>query len=245
MYPMLNALISLLAALAGLAASGLVVSRALGRRRPQLVAWSVTALGLTVSSVAMVFGCLLGFGGPLFRLAELGGALLAPAFLAVGVIVLTARHFQIRFAAWLVSISFMIVAVVVLTLDPLQNGFGKGVPRPDAHYGWLPVTLVEVTQALVVLTLVVCSALAALRAGSSAAQLQPVALAALAGVLIVAGSGGYLPGAAAVPALGAGAALVGLAALHTEQGTPYYAGGSRWERSDDHAAREARLPPLR
>ena len=217
---MVEALLALVATLAGFAASGLVIMRVREQRRPHLIAWSVTVCALTMAFLAMTAGGLAGYSEPLFRIAEFGAALLAPVSLAVGVVLLLFDLIQVRFAALLVTISFMVVATSVLLLDPIQNSFDKSFPSPDAHYHFLVAGLIiEVAQVLVVTTLVVCAAITATRVRNqdraAVEYMIPVVLVVLSGVLAVAGSGGYLPGPLAVLVLGAAVGLVGYGAIRT------------------------------
>src|SRR4051794_36834271 len=96
-WPMAGFLIALAATLGGLVSTGLLAMRTYNERRPHLVAWSVTALALSIALAAMAAGFVAGFGATLFRAVEIGGALLAPVWLAVGVIVLIAQFVQVRF----------------------------------------------------------------------------------------------------------------------------------------------------
>jgi quinol monooxygenase YgiN len=217
---MVVALIALLATLAGLAATGLLFARTFNERRPHLIAWSLAVAGLTLAVGAMAAGGLAGFSGMLFRLMEVGGALIAPVFLAVGVAELISHYVQVRFAAWLVAISYSIVAVVIALFDPVETRtFGHGIPSPSAGYSALPVTLINVAHVIVVIALAACTGVTAMRARNrdrEAYEYQlPVALAALAGVFVVAGAGGYLPGVLEVFALGAAAGLVTYSAIQT------------------------------
>jgi quinol monooxygenase YgiN len=167
-----------------------------------------------------------GFNEPLFRTAEIGGALIAPLWLAMGVIELVTQPFPVKFAARLVVVSYTIVAVVILALDPLRGDFTSTLPKPDEHYEWLPQAVIAGAHLIAVTTLVICAAVTALHArdiGPAALNvLLPVALVALAGVLIVSGTRGYLPGAAAVFAMGAAVALIWFGAgktipVHSEE----------------------------
>ena len=169
---MLEALIALLSTFGGLVASGLVLTRTFNERRPHLVAWSVTSVGLTVSFAAMGAGGLMGYSAPLFRLAEIGAALLAPTWLAVGVTVLIARLVQVRFAAWLIAISFTVVATVILTLDPTSGAFTKSFPKPSDHYSFLPPILINGAHVVMVIALVVCAVLTAIRANKQDREAQ-------------------------------------------------------------------------
>jgi quinol monooxygenase YgiN len=209
---MVNVLLAILATVAALAGTGLLVSRALNERSPYLVAWSLSLFGLSITLVAMAIGFMTGFGPALLRTMELGGALLAPVCLALGVVELISYHVQVRFAGWLFGVSYSVVVAVIVLLDPLDGKFGTSLPKPGDHYATLPVTLVSMAHVVVVLALVACAVVTALRARGQDREaggvLIPVALLALAGVLIVGGTRGLLPGPLAVLALGAAAGLI-------------------------------------
>jgi quinol monooxygenase YgiN len=211
--------IALVATLAALAGTGALLSRAAGLRRPHLFAWALTQLGLCVGLGAMSVGLLVGFNAPLFRAMEIGGALIAPVWLAMGVVEIVTRAVPVRFAARLVVVSYTIVAVVILALDPLRGTLSTDLPEADQHYEWLPQAVIAGAHLIAVTTLVICAAVTALRARdlgrAGATVLVPVALIALAGVLIVSAVQGFLPGAAGVFALGAASALIWFGAVKT------------------------------
>jgi quinol monooxygenase YgiN len=209
---MLQGFPALLATLGALAATGLLSLRAKNERLPYLIAWCLTLAGVCVALAAMTLGFLLGFRGLLFRVMEAGGALVAPVFLALGMIVLIARPVPVRFAAWLFGASFSFVAVVILLLDPLKGDFTKALPDPGRNYDALPLLLIDVAHVVAIFALVACTAVTALRASkqdkAAYALLMPVALVALAGVLVVSGTRGFLPGVVAVLALAGAAGLI-------------------------------------
>lgn len=211
--------VALIATLVALVGTGVLLSRASSRRRPHLFAWALTQFGLTAALGATAVGLLVGFSEPLFRAAEIGGALIAPLWLAMGVIELVTQPFPVKFATRLVVVSYTIVAVVILALDPLRGDFTSTMPKPDDHYEWLPQTVIAGAHLIAVATLVICAAVTAMHArdiGPAAPNvLLPVALVALAGVLIVSGTRAYLPGAAAVFAMGAASALIWFGAIRT------------------------------
>ena len=211
--------VALIATLVALVGTGVLLSRASSLRRPHLFAWALTQFGLCAALGATAVGLLVGFGEPLFRTAEIGGALIAPLWLAMGVVELVTQPFPVKFAARLVVVSYTIVAVVILALDPLRGDFTSTLPKPDQHYEWLPQAMIAGAHLIAVTTLVICAAVTALHArdiGPAAPNvLLPVALVALAGVLIVSGTRGYLPGAAGVFAMGAAAALIWFGASRT------------------------------
>jgi quinol monooxygenase YgiN len=254
--------VALLATLVALVGTGVLLSRASSQRLPHLFAWALTQFGLWAALGATAVGLLVGFSEPLFRTAEIGGALIAPLWLAMGVIELVTQPFPVKFATRLVVVSYTIVAVVILALDPLRGDFTSTLPKPDEHYEWLPQAVIAGAHLIAVTTLVICAAVTALHArdiGPAATNvLLPVALVALAGVLIVSGTRGYLPGTAAVFAMGAAAALIWFGAnrtipVHTEDyesdyGAEYDAvydappHGDRGDRGDrgDYVGEEAR-----
>jgi quinol monooxygenase YgiN len=211
--------VALIATLVALVGTGVLLSRASSWRLPHLFAWALTQFGLCAALGATAVGLLVGFNEPLFRTAEMGGALIAPLWLAMGVIELVTQPFPVKFVSRLVVVSYTIVAVVILALDPLRGDFTSALPKPDEHYEWLPQAVIAGAHLIAVTTLVICAAVTALQArdiGRAAPNvLLPVALVALAGVLIVSGTRGYLPGAAAVFAMGAAAALIWFGANRT------------------------------
>ncbi|MEV0667092.1 putative quinol monooxygenase [Actinomadura luteofluorescens] len=216
---MVDALLALLATLGALAATGLLVQRAYKDRLLYLIAWSFTQVGLTLALLSMSLGFMMGFNGAFFRVMELGAALVGPVWLALGMIELIARYVQVRFGAWLFTISYTVVAIVILILDPLKGSLGKSLPKPSATYDALPLLLVDGSHVVAVLALAGCTGvtawLASKRDREAAELLIPVALVALAGVLVVSGTRGFLPAPLAVIALGAAAGLVWYGSMRT------------------------------
>ncbi|MBA8954062.1 putative quinol monooxygenase [Actinomadura namibiensis] len=201
-------------------ATGLLVQRASKERLLYLIAWSVTLVGLSLALLALTAGFFLGFNGLLFRVAEVGAALVAPLWLALGMVELIARPVQVRFAAWLFSVSYTVVAMVILALDPFKrSAFTKGLPKPGDTYDAIPLLLIDGIHVVAVLALVACAAVTAVLASKqdreAADLLIPIALVALAGALVVGGTRGLLPGFVAVVALGGAAGLVWYGAMRT------------------------------
>lgn len=232
---MVEALLALLATLGALLATGLLVQRASKDRLLYLIAWSLTQVGLSLALVSMALGFLIGFNGPLFRVMELGAALLGPMWLALGMIELIARYVQVRFGAWLFAISYTVVAMVILMVDPTKGSFTKKLPKPGQTYDALPLLLIDGAHVVAVIALVACLVVTALLAGKqdreAAELLIPIALVGLAGVLIVSGTRGFLPGPLAVIALGGAAGLVWYGAMRT---LPVYEGDEGYD-EDDYA----------
>ncbi|HEY8478246.1 MAG TPA: antibiotic biosynthesis monooxygenase [Spirillospora sp.] len=216
---MLSALLALLAALGASVATGLLIKRAYLDRLLYLIAWSFTQVGVSLALLSMGFGFLAGFNGFLFRVVELGAALFGPLWLALGMVELIARYVQIRFGAWLFTISYTVVATVILLLDPLKGELSKDLPKPGDTYDTLPLLLIDGSHVVAVLALAGCTGFTAWLASrqdqESAELLIPIALVALAGVLVVSGTRGFLPAPLAVIALGAAAGLVWYGAMRT------------------------------
>ncbi|MEV4675326.1 MULTISPECIES: putative quinol monooxygenase [Actinomadura] len=216
---MVSALLALLATLGALAATGLLVQRAHKDRLLYLIAWSFTQVGLTLALLCMALGFMMGFNGPLFRVMELGAALIGPVWLALGMVELIARYVQVRFAGWLFAISYTVVAIVILILDPLKGSLSKSLPKPGSTYDALPLLLIDGAHVVAVVSLAACTGVTAWLASKqdqeAAELLIPVALVALAGVLVVSGTRGFLPAPLAVIALGAAVGLVWYGAMRT------------------------------
>ncbi|RKS70803.1 quinol monooxygenase YgiN [Actinomadura pelletieri DSM 43383] len=232
---MVDALLALLAALGALLATGLLISRASKERLLYLIAWSFTQVGLSLALLSMGIGFLAGFNGLFFRVMELGAALIGPLWLALGMIELIARYVQVRFAAWLFVISYTVVATVILILDPLKGTLSKDLPKPGSTYDALPLLLIDGAHVVAVIALVGCTGvtawLASKRDREAGDLLIPVALVALAGVLVVSGTRGFLPAPIAVIALGAAAGLVWYGAMRT---IPVYEDDDGYEDYDEY-----------
>ena len=160
----------------------------------------------------MTIGFAAGFGPALLRAMELFGSLIAPLTLALGVVELIARTVQARFAARLIAASYVIVAVVIILLDPIIGTFGKSLPKVTGHYSSLPGLVLDGAHLFAVVSLVSCVAVTAVRGNRRDRQAAEImitlAMVALAGVLIVAVMRSYLPGPLAPLALGGAAALI-------------------------------------
>lgn len=209
---MVNVALALLATLAALGGAGLLVQRTLPDRRSYLLAWCSTMFALGFALGAMTIGFAAGFSPALLRAMVLFGSLIAPLTLAVGVVELVARTVQARFAARLIAASYSIVAVVIVLLDPIIGSFDKSLPKVGGHYSSLPGTVLTGAHAFAVVSLVACVTVTAVRNNrqdrAAAALLVPLAMIALAGVLVVTAMRGLLPGPLVPIVLGGAAALV-------------------------------------
>ncbi|MFB9833065.1 putative quinol monooxygenase, partial [Actinoallomurus acaciae] len=221
---MVNVVLALLATLAALGGAGLLIKHTLPERRMHLFAWCGTLLALGIALASMTIGYAAGFGPALLRCTELFGSLIAPLTLALGVVELIARTVQARFAARLIAASYVIVAVVIILLDPIVGTFGKSMPKVSGHYSSLPGLVLDGAHLFAVVSLVSCVAVTAVRGNRrdrQAAEIMPtLAMVALAGVLTVAAMRSYLPGPLAPLALGGSAALVWFGATRLPPGGP-------------------------
>jgi quinol monooxygenase YgiN len=209
---MVNVAVALLATLAALGCAGLLAMRAFPERRIYLFAWTGTLAALGLALGAMTAGYATGFSPALLRFVELFGGLLAPFSLALGVVELVARTVQARFAARLIAGSYVVVAVVIILLDPVIGRFGKSLPKVADHYSSLPKLILDGGHVFAVVSLVSCVAVTAMRGnkrdrGASEIMIT-VAMVALAGVLVVTATRGFVPGPLAPLALGGAVALV-------------------------------------
>jgi quinol monooxygenase YgiN len=122
---------AILAAVGG----GVVLARCFRQPRGDLIAWAVALLGLLVSLGSQVLGHLTGFDAAMFRGMELGGQVIAPLALILGLAEVAARSAPVRFCARLYIPALAIVAVVILSLDQLaQTNFSKAWPDPSVFY---------------------------------------------------------------------------------------------------------------
>lgn len=219
---MVNVVLALLATLAALGGAGLLFSRTLPDRRMYFFAWCGTLLALGIALASMTIGFAAGFGPALLRSMELFGSLIAPLTLALGVVELIARTVQARFAARLIAASYVIVAVVIILLDPIIGTFGKSLPKVTGHYSSLPGLVLDGAYIFAVVSLVSCVAVTAVRSSrrdrEAAEIMMTLALVALAGVLTVAAMRSLLPGPLAPLALGGAAALVWFGAVRLLSG---------------------------
>ncbi|MEV0401619.1 antibiotic biosynthesis monooxygenase [Actinoallomurus sp. NPDC050550] len=212
MVTMVNVAVALLATLAALGCAGLLAVRAFPERRIYLFAWTGTLAALGLALGAMTAGYATGFSPALLRFVELFGGLLAPFSLALGVVELVARTVQARFAARLIAGSYVVVAVVIILLDPIIGTFGKSLPKVAGHYSSLPKLILDGGHVFAVVSLVSCVAVIAMRGNKrdrAATEIMlTVAMVALAGVLVVTATRGFLPGPLAPLALGGAVALI-------------------------------------
>jgi quinol monooxygenase YgiN len=129
-----------------IAAVGTVMLALRFSRAPRIVAaaWALALLGLTVSLGAQALGHHSRFGPGTFRAMELGGQVLAPLALSLGLAEVAGRLLPARFAARLILPALGLIAFVILGTDPLTTvAFTAASPEPAVYYQLIPVKLLE------------------------------------------------------------------------------------------------------
>ncbi|GAB3130776.1 hypothetical protein [Microbispora hainanensis] len=164
MGPTMEVLVALLA-FAGALLAGITTGVLAGRLRDEpagwLIAWSVATGALALSLGAVAVGHLTGFGPVTFRAYQITGSLLAPLWLAIGVIQLLAEKGGARFAGWLLGAALTVVGTVIMVLDPVvTSGFDKSLPDGPAHWDLWPEWLLRGVHGLVVFILLLGLAMA-------------------------------------------------------------------------------------
>lgn len=159
----MEVLVALLA-FAGALLAGITTGVLVGRLRDEpagwLIAWSIATGTLAVSLGAVAVGHLTGFGPLTFRAYQITGSLLAPLWLAIGVLHLLAEKASARFGGWLVGAALTVVGTVIMVLDPVTGGFTKQLPDGPAHWDLWPEWLLRGVHGLVVFLLLLSLAIA-------------------------------------------------------------------------------------
>ena len=131
----ISVIVSSIGAVVAAVGSGMLLARCFRRPRGDLIAWSVALLGLLVSLGAQALGYLTGFDAAIFRAMELGGQVIAPLALTLGLCEVASKSMGARFCARLYIPSLALVATVVLLLDQLAaKSFTKVWPDPAVYY---------------------------------------------------------------------------------------------------------------
>ncbi|MBF8190733.1 hypothetical protein ITP53_34495, partial [Nonomuraea sp. K274] len=152
----LVAVIASAGALLAAIAAGALIQRLREEPEGWLIAWTVAVVALCLSLGVIAIGYLLGFGPVTFRIYQVTGSLLAPLWLAVGLVQLLAEKTPPRFLAWLFGIALTVVAVVIMVFDPLKTeDMGKALPAASNHWDIFPNYLLTGVHALTVLTMLV------------------------------------------------------------------------------------------
>ncbi|GAA0952122.1 hypothetical protein [Nonomuraea longicatena] len=161
----LVAVIAFAGAILSAVAAGALIRSLREDREGWLIAWSVAAIALFLALGAVGTGYLTGFGAATFKIFQLGGSLLAPLWMAVGLVQLLAEKAPPKFLAWLFGAAFSLVAGVIVVLDPILKAgdMGRSMPLGSVHWGLIPGYLLVAAHVIVALLMLVCVVIAALR----------------------------------------------------------------------------------
>ena len=147
-------------------ATGLLAGRCVRQPRIGFIVWTAATLGLTIALAAQSMGFASGFGPATFRAVQLLALLLAPLWLAWGLVELAVGSDTARFGMRLVSAALSVVASVILATDPLTaQPFSKAWPLTGTHFQPVSRDALDVVQVVAVVVAVVIAGLAAVRAG--------------------------------------------------------------------------------
>ncbi|WP_066360908.1 putative quinol monooxygenase [Herbidospora mongoliensis] len=157
------AVIAFAGAILAAVTTGVLVGRIREESSGWLVAWAITTVAVCLGLGAIAIGTLLGFGPLTFRVFQVGGALLAPLWLAGGLIQLLAESRSARLGGWLLAGGLSFVGAVIMTLDPVLSGFTKTLPIGATHWDIWPEWLLRGVHGLDLLVLFVALIVALVR----------------------------------------------------------------------------------
>src|SRR5437764_2450678 len=145
-------------------ATGLLAGRCVRQPRIGFIVWTAATLGLTIALAAQSMGFASGFGPAAFRAVQLFALMLAPLWLAWGLVELAVSD-AARFGVRLISAALTVVASVILATDPLSaQPFSKAWPLTGTHFQPVSRDALDVVQVIAVAVAVVTAVLAAARA---------------------------------------------------------------------------------
>jgi quinol monooxygenase YgiN len=233
----LPVLIGFAGVLVAAVATGMLAGRCVRQPRMDFILWTAATLQLTVALAAESLGFASGFGATTFRAVQLFALLLAPLWLAWGLVELVAGSEAARFGMRLVASALTVVASVILTTDPLTaQPFSKSFPQAGPHFQPVSHYALDVVQVVAVVAAVVSTGLAAVRSGkdprwrSALTGIAPIGLA----VLMTAGQRFSLPDKSGYPVLALLAAvLVWFGATRVQPVTARDGGDRRASGPDD------------
>jgi quinol monooxygenase YgiN len=229
----LPALFGFAGVLVAAVATGLLAGRAARQPRLDTILWTAGTLALTVALAAQSMGFASGFGPATFRAVQLFALLLAPLWLAWGLVERVWPGEAVRFGTRLVCGALTVVGSVILATDPLTAAaFGKGWPLAGPHYQPPSHYALDVVQAVAVILAAASIGVAGARARTEGPWPGTLPGAAVVGVAVflTVGLRFSLPARSAYPLLSlVAAALVwfGATRLETRPGRPARAGTER------------------
>ncbi|HYZ57586.1 MAG TPA: antibiotic biosynthesis monooxygenase [Streptosporangiaceae bacterium] len=202
----ISVLVAIVGALVAAVGTGLLAGRCISSPGPSLIAWTVGLLALTIALLAQSIGFATGFGPLTFRVIQLTAQLVAPLWLAWGLVELVARGGIARFGAKLVVGALTIVVGAGLATDPLvAKPFGRTWPVASAHYQLIPHYALILVHFVAAVEAIAAAGICAARARGepAAARALPGAAAVGLAVLLTVALRLSLPDNSAYPALSA------------------------------------------
>ncbi len=251
----LPVLIGFAGVLVAAVATGMLSGRCVRQPRIGFIAWTAATLALAIALAVQSIGFASGFSAATFRAVQLFALLLAPLWLAWGLVELVAGSGAARFAMRLAVGALTAVGGVILVTDPLTaEPFGRSWPVAGLHYQSPSHYALDLVQLLAVTAAVASIGLTAVRARNdqhwfaTLTGIAPVGVA----VLLTVGLRFSLPARSAYPLLAMlAAALVwfGVTRLQDPPGRPGRAGrasggyaGDRYQANGHGRRRDPRAP---
>jgi quinol monooxygenase YgiN len=170
--------------------TGVLTAQCLRTLRPGAIAFALAMLGLAVALGALTLGYAVGFGPVTFRALEVGGQVVAPLAISLGLTEISAKTIPVRFTVRLILSGLAVVAFVILGTDLLNPdaAFSKAWPAATVHYELISNNLLEYGLGpVVVIIAVIAIGTAAIRSGRGLGgrdDAAPVALAGLAALAL-------------------------------------------------------------
>jgi len=163
----LPVLIGFAGVLVAAAVTGVLAGRCVRQPQVVFVVWTAATLALTIALAAQSMGFASGFGPATFRAVQLFALLLAPLWIAWGLVELVAGSEAARFGMRLISSALTVVASVILATDPLTaQPFSKSWPLTGPHFQPISHYALDAVQAVAVVAVLVSASLAAVQARS-------------------------------------------------------------------------------
>jgi quinol monooxygenase YgiN len=184
--------------------TGMLAGRCVRQPRIGFIVWTAAILGLTIALAAQSMGFARGFSPVTFRAVQLFALLLAPLWLAWGLVELVVANEAVRFAMRLLTSALTVVASVILATDPLTaQPFSKSWPLTGLHFQPISHYALDAVQAVAVVAVVGSAAMVAARARSDPRSRSTIAAVVAVGlaVFMTAGLRFSLPARAAYPLL--------------------------------------------
>ena len=160
----LPVLIGFAGVLVAAVATGMLAGRCVRQPRIGFIVWTAATLGLTIALARRAWASPAGWPAT-FRAVQVFALLLAPLWLAWGLVEVAVASEGARFGVRLISSALTVVATVIVATDPLTaQPFSKAWPLAGTHFQPVSRDALDVVQAVAVVVAVVTASLAAVRA---------------------------------------------------------------------------------